>query len=362
MSSLPGFRLEDFEYHLPDELIAQSPPAIRHGSRLLWVDKQASHFSDRMFSDLPELLKRGDLLIVNDTKVIPARLLAKRASGGSVEILLLRPEPTRPGVWLAMATPLRKLKASEHLTLDDRECTVKVDELVTGEDGQRRVILDFGSQENVYRTLAKNGLAPLPPYIRRSADSAGDADEQRNSDLGRYQTIFANAPGAVAAPTAGLHFSEEIFARLQTNGIEVQKLTLHVGPGTFKPIVTSVEEHSIEAERFSISQETADAVNAALSEGRRVVAVGTTSCRALETAGAEGTVKAVNDAATSLYIRPGYKFKVVSGMVTNFHLSRSSLLVLVSSFAGHELIMGAYKHAVASRYRFFSYGDAMLII
>ena len=351
-------RLEDFEYELPDELIAQSPPEVRHGSRLLCVDKSRDQFSDGMFTDLPRLLKRGDLLIVNDTKVIRARLLARRATGGMVEILLLRPEPTRPGVWLAMATPLRKLKPSERLVLDNNGCSIKVDQLVSGEDGQRRVLLDFGSQEKVYQALSNNGLAPLPPYIHRAA---GD-EEKRNSDLGRYQTIFAQAPGAVAAPTAGLHFSQDIFAALEANGISVHKLTLHVGPGTFKPIITSVDEHSIEGERFSISPATADAVNLALAEGRRVIAVGTTSCRALETAGASGRLDAVEDATTNLYIKPGYKFQVVSGMVTNFHLSRSSLLVLVAAFAGHDLIMRAYRHAVSDRYRFFSYGDAMLII
>jgi S-adenosylmethionine:tRNA ribosyltransferase-isomerase len=350
--------LEDFEYDLPEELIAQEPPSVRHGSRLLRVNRAAGAIEDRMFTDLPGLLSPGDLIVINDTRVIPARLLAQRQTGAQVEILLLRPEAAQPGVWLAMATPLRKLKEGEQLSLiDGGGYTVMVRGFINAEDGQRRVLLDFGAQENVYKTLSGIGLAPLPPYIKRSQPAA----DLRSADLERYQTIFAQAPGAVAAPTAGLHFSQTIFEQLSKRGVEVQKITLHVGPGTFKPITTSVEEHSIEAERYSISEQTAEAINAALAAGRRVLAVGTTSCRALESSGKSGRIEPVTDAETRLYIKPGFEFKIVGGLITNFHLSRSSLLVLVSAFGGYELVMRAYKHAVAERYRFFSYGDAMLV-
>lgn len=357
----PNFRLEDFEYDLPEELVAQEPPAVRHASRLMHINRTTGEVGHHTFSSLADLLSPGDLLIVNDTKVIPARLMAARQTGAQVEILLLKPEPARPGVWLAMAAPLKKLKEGEHLLLQNASGgTVKVDAFVTAPDGQRRVLLDFGSQENVYKTLSEGGFAPLPPYILRQFE-AETAVNRRSRDLERYQTIFAAAPGAVAAPTAGLHFSSEVFERLEQRGVEVGKITLHVGAGTFKPIETSLDEHTIESERYSITPEVATAINKALDEGRRVVAVGTTSCRALETAGATGRVEATKAAESALYIRPGFQFKIVGALVTNFHLSKSSLLVLVSSFAGHDLTMKAYKTAVAERYRFFSYGDAMLI-
>ncbi len=371
--SLPetALSLDDFAYDLPDELIAQEPPPVRHASRLLHINRSTGRIEDRMFTDLPDLLAPGDLLVVNDTRVIPARLLAARETGGQVEILLLRPEAARPGLWLAMATPLRKLKQGEALKLANAAGdVVVVDSIVTAEDGQKRVLLDFNGQDNVYRVLSERGLAPLPPYIKREPVSA---QAKRDNDLERYQTIFAQAPGAVAAPTAGLHFSQQIFDRLAERGVEVCKLTLHVGPGTFKPITSTLEDHSIEAETYSINAETARSINQALADGRRVVAVGTTSCRALETAGALAgaadkhseqipAISPVQEAQTRLYIRPGYDFRVIGGLVTNFHLSRSSLLVLVTAFGGYDLVMRAYRHAVAERYRFFSYGDACLLV
>jgi S-adenosylmethionine:tRNA ribosyltransferase-isomerase len=353
------FRLEDFEYDLPEELIAQEPPPVRHGSRLMWLDRAKQNFEDRQFGEISQLLLPGDLLIVNDTKVIPARLAARRQTGGQVEILLIRSEPSRPWVWQAMAAPMRKLKQGEKLILEQSGDELTVCDFVTVEEGQRRVLLDFGTQQKLYRILSEVGFAPLPPYIRRQLETTGG--ERRGTDLERYQTIFAKAPGAVAAPTAGLHFSQQIFSELAERGVEVGHITLHVGPGTFKPITSSLDEHSIEAETFSITDEVAAAINKALDENRRVIAVGTTSCRALETAGRNGRVTAVENQATNLYIRPGFEFHVVKALVTNFHLSKSSLLVLVSAFAGHELVMRAYKHAVDERYRFYSYGDAMLI-
>lgn len=324
------------------------------------VDRTAQRIENRNFEDISELLVPGDLLIVNDTKVIPARLVAHRQTGGKVEFLLLRPESTRPWIWQAMGTPLRKLKEGEVLFLDnDAADNIVVESFFNAEDGQRRVLLNFGSQENVYRILSGTGSAPLPPYIHRREDEL--TAEKRDVDLHRYQTIFARAPGAVAAPTAGLHFSEEVFARLKQRGVSVRYITLHVGPGTFKPITTSVDDHSIESELFSISDDTAHDINRALDEGRRIIAVGTTSCRALESAGASGRIEPLESGSTSLYIKPGFEFRIVGAMVTNFHLSKSSLLVLVAAFAGHELVMRAYKEAVSQKYRFYSYGDAMLI-
>jgi S-adenosylmethionine:tRNA ribosyltransferase-isomerase len=359
ISTKSQFSLEDFAYDLPEALIAQEPPAVRHASRLLLLDRRAQRFEDRIFTDLPDLLTEGDVLVVNDTKVLPARLLAHRETGGAVDILLLHPLAASPGVWLAMATPLRKLKPGERLTIDGANgYGLRVQEIVEAEGGQKRVLLDFGGQENVYRTLSGVGLAPLPPYIKRP-----DAEpQQRNSDLSRYQTIFARAPGAVAAPTAGLHFSDAIFERLEQRGVTVHRLTLHVGPGTFKPITGTLKEHSIEAEQFTITGGTAAAINQARAQGSRVIAVGTTSCRALETAGSSGNLVAQIDAETRLYVQPGYEFQIISGLLTNFHLSKSSLLVLVAAFGGYDLVMKAYRHAVEQRYRFFSYGDAMLIV
>ncbi len=348
--------LDDFTYELPEELIAQEPSAIRDASRLLWVERSSGRLEDRTFAELPDLLVPGDLLVVNDTKVIPARLLARRESGARVELLLLYPQAAKPGVWLALATNLRKLKEGERLLLDGLDGkNLTVCGFESGPDGHKRVLVDFGGQQNVHQTLSKIGLAPLPPYIKRLAE------ESRQSDLDRYQTVFARTPGAVAAPTAGLHFSPQVIAGLKARDIGVATVTLHVGPGTFKPITSSLEEHTIEAEHYWVTSENAKAINAALSQGRRVIAVGTTSCRTLESAGKTGTMLEAHDVSTSLYIRPGFDFKIVKAMITNFHLSRSSLLVLVSAFAGHELIMKAYKHAVDKRYRFFSYGDAMLI-
>lgn len=363
-------RLEDFEYDLPPHLIAQEPAPVRHESRLMLVDRQRQSITHHTFKDIPQLLTPGDVLVLNDTRVIPARLLARRSSGAQVEILLLRPQTDRPGLWQALASPLRKLKKGEELAVEVDGAVsgvISIADIVIAEDGSKRAIVDFGEQENVYKILSGRGYAPLPPYIQRARQDDCGA-ELRCLDLERYQTVFARAPGAVAAPTAGLHFSADVFAALKEKGVEICKLTLHVGPGTFKPISTSLAEHSIEAEEFCLPAETAETVNRALRQGRRVIAVGTTSCRALETAavrnsnGERTELTAVERASTSLYIRPGYCFQIAGGLLTNFHLSRSSLLVLVSSFAGYRLSRAAYKTAVEESYRFFSYGDAMLIL
>jgi S-adenosylmethionine:tRNA ribosyltransferase-isomerase len=356
---MTNYSLADFQYELPEELIAQEPLPVRHESRLMYVNRAAQSIEHHSFSGIVELLSAGDLVVVNDTRVIPARLFARRHTGGAVEILLLKPLATQPGQWEAMATPLRKLKEGEQLTVEagGKNFVVIIESIITAADGQKRVVVNLGKGEGVYALLSEIGYAPLPPYIKRNAD-----EQIRGKDLERYQTIFAQSPGAVAAPTAGLHFSPELLERLKARDIGVATLTLHVGPGTFKPITTDLDEHHIEAERFSISKETADLANAALAESRRIIAVGTTSCRALESAFSNGRIQETEEGQATLFIKPGYKFNVVRGLITNFHLSKSSLLVLVSSFAGHDLIMRAYKEAVRERYRFFSYGDAMLIL
>lgn len=406
-----SFELDDLNYDLPDELIAQKPLPVRHESRLLKVDRKNQTIAHHVFSDIVELLNPGDVLVVNDTKVIPSRLYAERKSGGIVRFLLLHPAAGAPNIWEAMVTPIKRIKVGEKLDLlsaEGEQHEITVADIILDKDGFKRLLVDLGAKENVYNLLNTYGWAPLPPYIVREkpvgsgasgaqqADDAGDADTERDSegesgldettvaqealdreaieasrnaqrelhnfDIDRYQTVFASDPGAVAAPTAGLHFSQETLAALKAKGVEVHKVTLHVGTGTFKPIETTVQNHTLEPEKYRISRETADAVNKAKREGRRVIAVGTTSMRTLETAGASGIVEATSNGTSSLYIKPGYKFRIVDAMVTNFHLSKSSLLVLVACFAGKELILKAYREAVEQRYRFFSYGDAMLIV
>jgi len=374
--------IEDFAYELPESLIAQEPAEIRHQSRLLKLNRDDQTISHHSFKDIVELLRAGDVLVVNDTRVIPARFYAARKSGGIIQILLVRPETTRPGLWEAMAARLRRLQPGEVLTTrgTEKEYLVKIVDIICGADGQKRLIIDLGSHLNTFHLLKDIGFAPLPPYIRReqplfdqSSDAADDVasefdfspildEKMRSKDLERYQTVFAEKPGAVAAPTAGLHFSKEILEALQAKGVEICKVTLHVGPGTFKPITDSIEGHHIESESFWISDENARKINQAKSSSRRVIAVGTTTCRALESSVKNGAVEPSFNQSTSLYIRPGFKFQIVDGLITNFHLSKSSLLVLVAAFAGRDAIMNAYQTAIESKYRFYSYGDAMFII
>ncbi len=354
--------LDDFAYDMPPELIAQEPAKERSDSRLMVLDRASKNIEHKKFPDLQSYLRPGDVLVLNDTKVIPARIIAKRPSGAEIEILLLKPQADRPGVWQAMASPLRRLRLNDVLsveTVDSEKFTLTVAGFFESVDSQRRVLIDFGGHSEVHQILSKIGEAPLPPYIVRER-SEGHTKLQ-SGDLERYQTVYAKAPGAVAAPTAGLHFTDEFLSKLKNSGVNVCYLTLHVGAGTFKPISTSIENHSVDSEQFYISAQTAQTVNEAKAKGGRVVAVGTTSCRALETAGASGVLQESSNASSSLYIRPGYKFAMVDALLTNFHLSRSSLLVLVAAFAGHDFVMRAYKDAIAERYRFYSYGDAMFI-
>ena len=361
------FSLSDLEYDLPEHLIAQEPLSIRHESRLLTIDKSANSIKHNSFSDIVDILESGDCLVVNDTKVIPTRFIARRKSGGAIKVQLIKPVvPGKNHIWEAMAMPLKRLKAGEELDIECSDGKFKkavVDDVTVGGDGFKRLIINLLDNQNMMQILKDSGHAPLPPYIKRDlAPSDLAKNKKRLADLERYQTVFATAPGAVAAPTAGLHFSKPILEKLKGKGIKLAKITLHVGAGTFKPITSSIDDHSIEEETFSISKETKELINGTKEEGRRVIAVGTTSVRALETAGASGSIKEVSDQATSLYVKPGFKFKIIDGMVTNFHLSGSSLLVLVATFAGKDITLNAYREAVDKEYRFFSYGDAMLIL
>lgn len=339
----PIYRLSDFDYALPPELIAQQPAAERTGSRLMQVSAQA--LADHAFIALPALLDAGDLMVFNDTRVVKSRLHGhKPGSGGQVELLLERV--------LAPTEALFQVRASHPPNAGARLCLPgAVEAEVLARDG-RFVRLRLYGIDSIPAYLERHGAVPLPPYIARSPE-AGDET--------RYQTIYARNPGAVAAPTAGLHFDPPLLDALQRYGVQLAYLTLHVGAGTFAPVATEdLAQHRMHAEWYRIPENTAAAIAAARSRGARVVAVGTTTMRALEAAAADGRVVA-GEAETALFVTPGYRFRVVDRLLTNFHLPRSTLLMLVSAFASHQRIRNAYAHAIASRYRFFSYGDAMLL-
>jgi len=404
--------IDDYSYDLPPGLIADKPLEDRDHSRLMVLNHSTKEITHTRFDTLSKFLRKGDVLIVNDTRVIPAKIFARRKSGGYIRMLLIKPEATRPGLWQAMVTPIKRLKPGEKLTVDTAsgaEYELLIADIITAEDGFKRLLVDLGPGSNVFNLLNEIGMAPLPPYILREkptheddGDNSGVADvdggvdlaggvdgvgdgidgvgvgdgielnsiadassgnvhKLRSYDLERYQTVFATNPGAVAAPTAGLHFSQEMLKKLEEDGIIVKRVTLHVGPGTFKPVELDVDSHYIEPEVFFVPQETVEAVTLAKKEKRRVIAVGTTSLRALESAATDDGVRKVDGESTSLYVKPGFKFRVVDALITNFHLSKSSLLVLVSTFAGHEIIRQAYEAAIAENYRFYSYGDAMFI-
>jgi S-adenosylmethionine:tRNA ribosyltransferase-isomerase len=333
----------DLDYVLPPEAIAQTPPETREAARLLVIDRARGSLDDRRVSDLPDLLRPGDCLVVNDSRVIPARVLAEDAAGRPVELLFLEPET--PSRWRALVRPGRRCRVGAHLAVG----AVRLDVVGVTEDGSRVIAHPHGTIEEL---LAAHGLPPLPPYIARHAKPAAE-------DWERYQTVYARTPGSVAAPTAGLHFSEALLARVRARGVEVHAVTLHVGPATFRPI--TAETQALPPERATLPAATAAAITAARAEGRRVVAVGTTVTRTLETAAADGRVTAFDGHATA-YIRPGHHFQAVDALLTNFHLPRSSLLALVAAFAGRDLLLRAYRHALDGGYRFYSYGDASLIL
>ncbi len=358
--------LSDFDYELPEELIAQRPPAERDASRLLVINRSTQSFEDREFRNLPEILEPGDLVVLNNTRVFPARLLgfrkgvtawpvgknnpkAREHLSGEVELLLTRQE--EENVWLGLVHPGRKMRTGEVLVFGAGELEAEI--LGRGEYGVRRVRLT-AREGSVQEQIEKLGHVPLPPYIRRA-----DIPEDRAA----YQTVYAKFPGAVAAPTAGLHFSGRVLARLRERGIEICEITLHVGPGTFRPIRTArIEDHRMDAEWYEISAAAAAVINRALGERRRIVAVGTTCTRALEhVARLYGGRIAAGSGETDLFITPGFSFRAAGALLTNFHLPRSTLLMLVSAFAGREFILRAYQHAFEQRYRFYSYGDCMLI-
>jgi S-adenosylmethionine:tRNA ribosyltransferase-isomerase len=355
--------VRDFDFELPADLIAQEPPADRSSSRLLHLERATGAIAHGRFAALPDHLAPGDLLVVNNTRVFPARLLGRRVpSGGAVECLLIRRSaaaradraPVNEAHWEALVHPGQKLKPGARVIFDGQE-PLHAEILERRFHGRRLIRLWTEGGAPVDDVVDAIGHVPLPPYIRR-----GD----RESDRRRYQTIFAADRGSIAAPTAGLHFTDSVKAALHARGVEIAAITLHVGYGTFQPVRTErVENHRIEAERYQVDAATAQAVNAALDEGRRVVAVGTTTTRTLEAvAAANGGRLTATAGETDLFIYPGFRFQVICGLVTNFHLPQSSLLMLVSAFAGRERVLAAYREAVNEGYRFYSYGDAMVIL
>lgn len=354
--------VSEFDYELPERLIAQEPAARRDQSRLLVVDRAAGATRDTVFDHLPEYLRRGDVLVVNNTRVFPARLIGRRLRttprgdtilGGRVEVFLVN--RLEPLVWEGLVRPGKHLLPGAEMEFARGKLTAEI--LNWREYGRR--IIRFHTEGDFDEIIDRIGRTPLPPYIKR--------DEEDRLDQERYQTVYARERGAVAAPTAGLHFTPELLDRIRALGVEVVEITLHVGYGTFQPLrVERVEDHRIEAERYTIGEAAAAAINLALAEGRRVIAVGTTTTRALESAGRREMEEkgrlAAGTATTELFIYPGFEFRVISGLITNFHLPQSSLLMLVSAFGGRELILRAYRHAVEREYHFYSYGDAMLIV
>jgi len=345
--------LDEYDYELPRHLIAQHPLAHRTDARLLVVDRRAGSLQHYHIRDLPSLLIRNDCLVINDTRVVPARLVGRRtSSGGHWEGLFLSADPQ--GNWRMLGKSRGKLAPGETVTLVDRQGRDDLRLLLIAKEPQGTWLARPEAREETFALLERIGRVPLPPYIR--------AGEMTEADLTRYQTVFARAPGAVAAPTAGLHFTHELLGRLVDEGVVIARVTLHVGLDTFRPVTAdSLAEHEMHSEWGQIESAAVDAIQRARSGGGRVVAVGTTSVRVLETAGAPGRL-APWRGQTNLFIRPPYEFRSVDALLTNFHLPRTTLLVLVSAFAGRELVRRAYAEAIREEYRFYSYGDAMLIV
>lgn len=344
-------QLSDFDYELPDELIAQQPLEQRDGSRMLVLNRASQTREDSRFALLPDYVRAGDVLVVNNTRVFPARLIGQRdPSGGRVEVLLVR--ELEPATWEALVRPAHRLKLGAMIRFGDSSLRAEV--LRDSARGFR--ILKFEGAAPIDTLLNEQGQTPLPPYIHRPEGNSGN-------DRERYQTVFANERGAIAAPTAGLHFTPEVITALNSRDASVVEITLHVGYGTFEPVrVDQIEDHHVAAESFSITDEAAATINERRSQGGRVIAVGTTTTRALESAvNAEGKIEAMSG-ETELTITPGFKFRATDALLTNFHLPRSSLLLLVAAFAGKDFTLAAYRHAVEARFRFYSYGDCMLMI
>ncbi len=341
-------KVEDFDYYLPEELIAQTPIKKRDMSRLMVLDRKKQTIEhDKIFSDVIDYLEEGDCLVINNTKVIPARLYGKKETGANVEFLLLK--QIEGDIWESIVRPGNKLKPGTKVHFGENNLLeAEILEVMPG--GTRKV--KFSYQGIFNEILDQIGLMPLPPYIH---------EELKDRD--RYQTIYAKYEGSAAAPTAGLHFTEELLKRIEAKGVKIAKVTLHVGIGTFRPVKEeNVEEHEMHSEHFYIKEEDVKKINETKKNGKRVISVGTTSCRVLESISDENGMVHVCEDDTSIYIYPGYKFKCIDGLITNFHLPKSTLLMLVSALAGREYILKAYNEAVKEKFRFFSFGDAMLII
>jgi S-adenosylmethionine:tRNA ribosyltransferase-isomerase len=344
-----GLRTDDFDYPLKQRLIAQRPLSERDASRMLLVRRADATFEDRACQVLMSLLSPGDVLVLNDTRVFPARLLGQKPTGAAVEVLLIEPIDPAQLRWRALVRPGGKLKPGRIVKVGE-QLEVAIEDSAPGGERIVRLMTPLPAAE----ALARYGRVPLPPYIRREDDE---------SDRARYQTVYARESGSVAAPTAGLHFSESLLAAIRAHGVDIATVTLHVGPGTFRPVeVSDPAEHRLDAEWYRVAASAAETVNRARERGGSVWAVGTTTVRVLETVAADNGVIESGEGTTDLFIRPGFRFRAVDRLITNFHLPRSTLLMLVAAFAGHELTMRAYRHAQQQGYRFYSYGDAMAVI
>ena len=359
--------VSDFNYHLPDELIAQEPLSDRAASRMLHLDRTTGKVRDLQFRDFPDLLRPDDLVVFNNTRVFPARLYGHRSGAkaqplsphnpaareflaGRVEVLLTHQTSQEPNEWECLVRPGRKIGIGEKLFFGEHN-ELQAEVVARGAFGERRI--RFSPAPDFFAAVECLGHVPLPPYIART---------DRAEDRERYQTIYARERGSVAAPTAGLHFTPEILARIHARGIETAEVTLHVGLGTFQPVrVERVEEHKLHRESYSISEDAATKINRALNDGRRVVAIGTTTVRTLEHAGAQGGGLKPGSGEADIFIYPGYQFRVVGALLTNFHLPQSTLLMLVCALGGKDAVLQAYQHAVEEKYRFYSYGDCMLV-
>ncbi len=338
-------KVSDFNYDLPEELIAQHPYDKRDEARLMVLDRKTQRIEHKVFKDIIDYLEPGDCLVINNTKVLPARLLGKKDTGAKIEFLLLK--RLDGDYWEVMVRPGNKLKPGTKVSFGDGILKAEILEVLEG--GNRKVKFEYNGIFN--EILDKIGLMPLPPYIKETL-----------KDKDKYQTVYAKYDGSAAAPTAGLHFTEELLDKIKQKGVEVANVTLHVGIGTFRPVkVENVEDHHMHSEHFYIKQEDADKINKAKDTGHRVIAVGTTSCRVLESIADENGRVAPTEGDTSIFIYPGYKFKCLDCLITNFHLPESTLIMLVSSLAGREFILRAYNEAVKEKYLFFSFGDAMFI-
>ncbi|MCD6419354.1 MAG: tRNA preQ1(34) S-adenosylmethionine ribosyltransferase-isomerase QueA [Synergistetes bacterium] len=339
-------KLSEFDYVLPEELIAQELAYPRDHCRLLVVDRKSSRLEERRFYEIVDYLREGDVMVFNWSKVIPARLFGRKVTGGKMEILLLNERGT--GVWEVLVKRAKRLHVGDRISFGDSGFSAQVIKNL----GEGRKLLSFSPSERFDDFLQKEGKVPLPPYIRREVGSADD-----------YQTVYAKVPGSVAAPTAGFHFTEELLRRIESVGVKVVFVTLHVGLGTFRPVVMDeIERHRMHAEYFEVTEDVAGLINTAKAETKRIIAVGTTAVRVLETV-ANGSGQVVASSGwTDIFIYPGYRFKVVDALVTNFHLPKSTLLMLVYAFGGTNLMRDAYDFAIKKRFRFYSFGDAMLII